>query len=53
MEVIDKIVLSDDRKRKYTDRQIVKTLIVLQIFNIIIQVCQNITINHEEYNDLY
>ncbi len=34
MEIIDNIVSPDDRKRKYTDRQIVKTLIVLQIFNI-------------------
>ena len=34
MEIIDNIVSPDNRKRKYTDRQIVKTLIVLQIFNI-------------------
>ena len=34
MEIIDKIASPDDRMRKYTDRQIVKTLILLQIFNI-------------------
>ncbi len=33
-ESIDKIVSPDDRNRKYTDRQILKVLIVLQIFNI-------------------
>lgn len=34
MKIIDKIVSLDDRMRKYTDRQIVKVLIVLQSFNI-------------------
>ena len=34
IQIIDKIVSPDDRKRKYTDRQIVKVLIVLQILNI-------------------
>ena len=34
MEMIDNIVSPDNRKRKYTDRQIVKILIVLQLFNI-------------------
>ena len=34
MEIIDNIVSPDDRKRKYTDRQILKVLIVLQLFNI-------------------
>ena len=34
MEFIDKIVSPDERKRKFTDRQIVKILILLQIFHI-------------------
>ena len=34
MEIIDNIVSPDDRKRKYTDRRILKVLIVLQLFNI-------------------
>ena len=34
MEIIDNIISPDDRKRKYTDRQILKVLIVLQLFNI-------------------
>ncbi len=32
IEIIGKIVSPDDRKRKYTDRQIVKILVLLQIF---------------------
>jgi len=34
MNMIDKIVSPDKRKRKYTDRQIVKILMLLQIFHI-------------------
>jgi len=40
IEIIEKIVSLEDRKRKYTDRQITKTLIVLQTFNIL-QLSQN------------
>ncbi|WMT53055.1 transposase [Ferroplasma acidiphilum] len=49
MEIIDKIVSPDDRKRKYTDRQIVKLLIVLQIFNISYRSARIFLTNHEEY----
>ena len=49
MEIIEKIVSSDDRKKKYTDRHIVKTLIVLQIFNISYRSARTILTNHEEY----
>ena len=31
MEIIDNIVLPDDRKRKYSDKQILKLLVLLQI----------------------
>jgi hypothetical protein len=34
MDIIDNIIPLDDRKRKYTDRQIVKILVLLQIFGI-------------------
>ena len=49
MEIIDNIVSPDDRKRKYTDRQIVKLLIVLQIFNISYRSARIFLTNHEEY----
>ena len=34
MEIIDNIVSQDERKRKYSDRQIMKILILLNIFGI-------------------
>ena len=49
MEIIDNIVSPDDRKRKYTDRQIVKLLIVLQLFNISYRSARIFLTNHEEY----
>ena len=49
MEIIDKIVSPDDRKRKYTDRQIVKLLIVLQIFNISYRSARIFLTSHEKY----
>ncbi len=49
MEIIDNIVLPDDRKRKYTDRQIMKLLIVLQIFSISYRSATIFLTNHEEY----
>ena len=49
MEIIDNIVSPDDRKRKYTDRQIVKILILLQIFNISCRSAIIFFANHEEY----
>ena len=49
IQIIDRIVSPDDRKRKYTDRQIVKTLIVLQILNISYRSSRIFLINHEKY----
>ena len=49
MEIINNIVSPDDRKRKYTDRQILKVLIVLQIFNISYRSARTFLTNHEEY----
>jgi len=49
IQIIDKIVSPDDRKRKYTDRQIVKVLIVLQIFNISYRSSKIFFTNHKEY----
>ncbi len=49
MEIIDKIVAPDYRMRKYTDRQIVKLLTVLQIFNISYKSARTFLINHKEY----
>ena len=34
MEVIDNVVSLDPRKRKYSERQILKLLVLLQIFRI-------------------
>ena len=34
MDIIDNIVMPDSRRRKYSDKQILKILILLQIFNI-------------------
>ena len=34
LKIIDNIASPDDRKRKYTDLQILKILILLQIFNV-------------------
>ena len=49
MEIIDNIVSPDDRKRKYTDRQILKVLIVLQLFNISYRSAKIFLTNHEKY----
>ena len=49
MEFIDNIVLPDDRKRKYTDRQIMKLLVLLQIFRISYRSARVFLINHEGY----
>ncbi len=49
MEIIDNIVSPDDRKRKYTDRQILKVLIVLQIFNISYRSARIFLTSHEKY----
>jgi hypothetical protein len=49
MELIDNIVSPDDRKRKYSDRQILKILILLQIFNFSYRSSGIFLTNHEEY----
>ena len=49
MEIIDNIVSPDDRKRKYTDRQILKVLIVLQLFNISYRSARIFLTSHEKY----
>ncbi len=49
MEAIDNIVSPDDRKRKYTDRQILKLLVLLQIFRVSYRSSRMFLTNHEEY----
>ena len=49
MEVIDNIVSLDPRKRKYSDRQILKLLVLLQIFRISYRSARTFLTNHEEY----
>ena len=49
MEIMDNIVLPDDRKREYTDRQILKLLVLLQIFSISYRSARIFLTNHEEY----
>jgi hypothetical protein len=49
MEIIDNIVSPDDRKRKYSDRQILKILVLLQIYGISYRSARIFLINHEEY----
>ena len=49
MELIDNIVSPDDRKRKYTDRQILKILILLQISDISYRSSATFLTSHEEY----
>jgi hypothetical protein len=49
MEVIDNIVSPDDRRRKYSDKQILKILVLLQIFSISYRSSRIFLTNHEEY----
>ena len=49
MEIMDNIVLPDDRRRKYTDRQILKILVLLQIFGISYRSSGVFLRNHEDY----
>ena len=52
MELIDNIVSPDDRKRKYTDRQILKILILLQISDISYRSSGIFLENDREYMEL-
>ena len=49
MELIENIVSPDQRRRKYTDRQILKILVLLQIFGISYRSARIFLTNHEEY----
>ncbi len=49
MEIIDNIVSPDQRRRKFSDRQILKMLVLLQIFNISYRFSGILLRNHEEY----
>ena len=49
MEIIDNIVSPDDRRRKYSDRQILKILVLLQIYGISYRSARIFLTNHEEY----
>jgi hypothetical protein len=49
VEIIDNIVSPDDRKRKYSDREILKILVLLQIFRISYRSAKIFLTNHEEY----
>ena len=49
MEIIDNIGSQDERKRKYTDRQIIKILVLLNIFGISYRSAGIFLRNHEEW----
>ena len=49
MEIIDNIVSADTRIRKYTDRQMLKILILLQISGISYRSSEIFLSNHQEY----
>ena len=49
MEIIDNIVSPDDRRRKYTDRQALKILLLLHISGISYRSARIFLTNHEEY----
>ena len=49
MELIDNIVSPDERKRKYSNKQILKILVMLQIFSIYYRSSGIFLTNHEEY----
>ncbi len=49
MDIIDSIIPPDERKRKYTDRQIMKVIVLLQIFNVSYRSSRAFLMNHEEY----
>ena len=49
MELIDNIVSHDDRRRKYSGKQIMKILVLLQIFRISYRSSRIFLMNHGEY----
>ena len=49
MDIIDSIIPPDERKRKYTDRQIMKVLVLLQIFNLSYRSSRAFLMSHGEY----
>ena len=49
MQIIDNTVSQDERKRKYTDRQIMKILVLPNIFEILYTSAGIFLRNHEEY----
>ena len=46
------ILSPDHRRRKYSDKQILKILILLQIFNIPCRSSETLLTNHEEYLEM-
>ena len=52
MDIIDNIVSPDSRRRKYSDKQILKILVLLQIFNISYRSSGIFLRNHIEYMEL-
>ena len=52
MDIIDNIVSPYSRRRKYSDKQILKILILLQIFNISYRSSKIFLENHREYMEL-
>ena len=52
MDVIDNIVSPDSRTRKYSDKQILKILVLLHIFNISYRSSGIFLENHREYMEL-
>ena len=52
MELIDNIVSHDVRKRKFTDKQILKVLILLQIFMISYRSSEILLTIHEDYFEM-
>ena len=49
MEIIENMVSRDERKRKYSNRQIMKILVLLNIFGISYRSAGIFLWNHEEY----
>ena len=52
MDIIDNIVSPDSRRRKYSDKQILKILVLLQIFNISYRSSGIFLRNHSEYMEV-